>query len=148
MKSEHGRSMTLECVRAALIQLGCHLPAIGIDETYSIDLKSFIELAQNEEAESIVLKRYGREAYRMFRLLSKAGHLIETDKGVLQRLLLWLWSLVALIMESFVAFGHALRGYFRSLWAFVLSDSVGLRRISALVFAMYGSGLSFSSLGR
>lgn len=32
------------------------------------------------QVESIVLKRYGRDAYRMFRLLSKAGQLLETDK--------------------------------------------------------------------
>ncbi|XP_059627496.1 uncharacterized protein LOC132270333 [Cornus florida] len=76
IKSIDGRTMTLELVRVSLVQLGCH----PLDETYSIDLKSIIELAQNEEVESIVLKRYGREAYRMFRLLSKAGHLLETDK--------------------------------------------------------------------
>ncbi|XP_062078637.1 uncharacterized protein LOC133783115 [Humulus lupulus] len=76
MKSEVGRSLTLDRVRASLVQLGCS-PS---DETYSIDLKKIIELAQNEEVESIVLKRYGRDAYRMFRLLSKAGQLLETDK--------------------------------------------------------------------
>lgn len=32
------------------------------------------------QVESIVLKRFGRDAYRMFRLLSKAGRLLETDK--------------------------------------------------------------------
>uniref|UniRef100_A0A251UEE7 Large ribosomal subunit protein eL22 n=3 Tax=Helianthus annuus TaxID=4232 RepID=A0A251UEE7_HELAN len=36
MKTEEGRSLTLERVRAALVQLGCELPTIGIDETYSI----------------------------------------------------------------------------------------------------------------
>ncbi|XP_027103786.1 uncharacterized protein [Coffea arabica] len=46
----------------------------------STDLKSIIDMAQNEEVESIVLKRYGREAYRMFRFLSKSGCLHETDK--------------------------------------------------------------------
>ncbi|PPD89432.1 hypothetical protein GOBAR_DD13635 [Gossypium barbadense] len=44
------------------------------------DFKKIIELAQHEEVESIVLKRYGRDAYRMFRLLSNSGHLLETDK--------------------------------------------------------------------
>ncbi|KAB1210684.1 hypothetical protein CJ030_MR6G009124, partial [Morella rubra] len=44
------------------------------------DLKTIIELVQNDEVESIVLKRYGRDAYRIFRLLSKNGHLVETDK--------------------------------------------------------------------
>ncbi|RVW12727.1 hypothetical protein CK203_111677 [Vitis vinifera] len=57
MKSEAGRSMTLERVRGSLIQLGC-APCV----------------------ESITLKRYGRDAYRIFRLLSKSCRLLETDK--------------------------------------------------------------------
>ncbi|KAI8008829.1 DNA-directed RNA polymerase III subunit RPC3 [Camellia lanceoleosa] len=114
MKSEEGRSMTLERARASLVQLGCHLPEIGIDETYSIDLKSIIELAQNEEVESIVLKRYGREAYRIFRLLSKAGHLVETDKisnttfvakKDTAKILYTLWKDDYLHMEKIVTYG-------------------------------------------
>ncbi|KAL6971944.1 hypothetical protein U1Q18_031627 [Sarracenia purpurea var. burkii] len=137
MKSEHGRSMTLERVRAALVQLGCHLPAIGIDETYSIDLKSIIELAQNEEAESIVLKRYGREAYRMFRLLSKAGHLIETDKisdttfvekKDTAKILFKLWKDDYLHMEKIVAYGSKQSQFLlwkvnkHTLWGHVLDE--------------------------
>ncbi|KAG6660451.1 DNA-directed RNA polymerase III subunit rpc-3 isoform X2 [Carya illinoinensis] len=80
MKSEEGRGMTLDLVRASLVQLGCSPSARGTDESYKIDLKKIIELAQNDEVESIVLKRYGRDAYRMFRLLSKNGRLVETDK--------------------------------------------------------------------
>lgn len=34
------------------------------------------------QVESIVLKRYGRDAYRMFRLLSKASRLLETDNVI------------------------------------------------------------------
>ncbi|KAF3432981.1 hypothetical protein FNV43_RR24083 [Rhamnella rubrinervis] len=79
MKSEAGRTMTLDRVRASLDQLGCP-SSMGIDDSYSIDLKKIIELSQNEEVESIVLNRYGRDGYRVFRLLSKAGHLLETDK--------------------------------------------------------------------
>lgn len=80
MKSEEGRGMTLDRVRASLVQLGCSSSARGTDESYSIDLKKIVELAQNDEVESIVLKRYGRDAYKMFRLLSKTGCLVETDK--------------------------------------------------------------------
>ncbi|XP_059432515.1 uncharacterized protein LOC132165849 isoform X2 [Corylus avellana] len=80
MKSEEGRGMTLDRVRASLAQFGCSPSARGTDESYSIDLKKIVELAQNDELESIVLKRYGRDAYRMFRLLSKTGRLVETDK--------------------------------------------------------------------
>ncbi|KAL0400744.1 UNVERIFIED_CONTAM: hypothetical protein Slati_4104300 [Sesamum latifolium] len=42
--------------------------------------KGIIESAQTEEVESVVLRRYGREAYRIFRLLSKAGRFLESDK--------------------------------------------------------------------
>ncbi|KAM4069035.1 hypothetical protein ACB094_12G058600 [Castanea mollissima] len=49
-------------------------------KTEKSDLKKIIESAQNDEVESIVLKRYGRDAYRIFRLLSKNGRLVETDK--------------------------------------------------------------------
>ncbi|KAL2556066.1 RNA polymerase III subunit RPC82 family protein [Forsythia ovata] len=80
IKKDGGLGMDLERVRASLVQLGCQIPTTGIDETYSIDLKNIIELAQNEEVESVVLKRYGREAYRIFRLLTKSGRLLETDK--------------------------------------------------------------------
>ncbi|KAL0317791.1 UNVERIFIED_CONTAM: hypothetical protein Sangu_2193400 [Sesamum angustifolium] len=44
------------------------------------DIKGIIESAQTEEVESVVLRRYGREAYRIFRLLSKAGRFLESDK--------------------------------------------------------------------
>ncbi|KAK1416390.1 hypothetical protein QVD17_32181 [Tagetes erecta] len=80
MNSEEGRSLTLERVRASLVQLGCELPTIGIDETYSVDLKKIIDQAQAQEVESIVLKKYGREAYRIFRLLSERERFFETDK--------------------------------------------------------------------
>ncbi|XP_030475192.2 uncharacterized protein LOC115692478 isoform X1 [Syzygium oleosum] len=77
MKGEAGRSMTLDHLRASLVMLGCER---GADESYKIDLKNIIEQAQNEEVESVVLERYGRVAYRIFRLLSKANRLLETDK--------------------------------------------------------------------
>ncbi|OAY30367.1 DNA-directed RNA polymerase III subunit rpc-3 [Manihot esculenta] len=81
IKSEKGRNMTFDHVRSALVQLSSPPPFVTvIDESYSIDFKHIIEVAQSEEVESIVLKRFGRDAYRMFRLLSKAGRLLETDK--------------------------------------------------------------------
>ncbi|KAI3458145.1 hypothetical protein Pfo_014808 [Paulownia fortunei] len=66
IKKEGGLGMDFERIRASLDQLGY--------------IKGIIEMAQNEEVESVVLRRYGREAYRVFRLLSKAGRLLETDK--------------------------------------------------------------------
>ncbi|XP_059298824.1 uncharacterized protein LOC132051673 [Lycium ferocissimum] len=80
IKREGGLGMDLGRIRASLGELGCKAPLMEIDETYSVDLKNIIEQARIEEVESIVLKRYGREAYRMFRLLSKNDHLLETDK--------------------------------------------------------------------
>ncbi|XP_039065274.1 uncharacterized protein LOC120210646 [Hibiscus syriacus] len=80
IKSEEGRNITFDRVRASLIQLSCPPFVIAANESYSIDFKKIIELAQNEEVESIVLKRYGKDAYRMFRLLSNSSHLLETDK--------------------------------------------------------------------
>ncbi|PSS32385.1 DNA-directed RNA polymerase III subunit like [Actinidia chinensis var. chinensis] len=133
MKSEDGRIMTLEHVRTALAQLA----AISIDETYSVDLKSIIELAQNEEVESIVLKRYGREAYRMFRLLSKAGHLLETDKisdttfvekKETAKILFKLWKDDYLHMEKIVASAGRQSQFLlwkvnkHSLWGHVLDE--------------------------
>ncbi|KAJ0043366.1 hypothetical protein Pint_17453 [Pistacia integerrima] len=80
IKSEAGRNMTLDHVKASLIQLG-HPPLVKESNgSYSVEFEKIIELAQNDEMESVVLKKYGRDAYRIFRLLSKAGCLLETDK--------------------------------------------------------------------
>ncbi|XP_047333542.1 DNA-directed RNA polymerase III subunit rpc3-like [Impatiens glandulifera] len=112
IKTEEGRSMNVDRVRAALVQLGCQVPMIELDETFSIDLGAIIELAQVEEVESIVLKRYGREAYRMFRLLSKASRPMETekiadstfvDKSETAKILLTLWKDDYLQMETLTA---------------------------------------------
>ncbi|KAF5195877.1 Dna-directed rna polymerase iii subunit rpc3 [Thalictrum thalictroides] len=82
MKTDEGRTMapTQEHVRVALSQLGCHPNSIGTEETYSVDLKNIIEIAQNSEIESLVSKRYGQEACRIFRLLSRKDEPMETDK--------------------------------------------------------------------
>ncbi|KAI9084158.1 hypothetical protein K1719_033829 [Acacia pycnantha] len=77
-KTENGRAMTMERVRSSLVLLGCTQRTF--DGPYSIELNKIIESARDEEVESIVLKRYGTDAYRMFRLLSKTGRLLETDK--------------------------------------------------------------------
>ncbi|KAK6925818.1 RNA polymerase III subunit RPC82-related, helix-turn-helix [Dillenia turbinata] len=80
MKTEEGRTMTLEHVRSSLNQIGCKLDTAGPDQSYSIDLKNIIDTAQRDEVELIVLKRYGKEAFRMFRLLSRTRCLAETNK--------------------------------------------------------------------
>ncbi|KAK4384980.1 hypothetical protein Sango_2622000 [Sesamum angolense] len=60
IKKEGGLGMDFERIRASLEQLGCQCLETGV--------------------ESVVLRRYGREAYRIFRLLSKAGRFLESDK--------------------------------------------------------------------
>ncbi|XP_057802752.1 uncharacterized protein LOC131018028 isoform X1 [Salvia miltiorrhiza] len=79
IKKDGGVGMDLERVQTSLEQLGCQTLSTDI-ESYSVDIKSIVQMAQNEEVESMILKRYGREAYRIFRLVSKAGRLVETDK--------------------------------------------------------------------
>lgn len=76
IKKDGGVGMDLERVNSSLDQLGCQT----LDESYSVDIKSIIQKAQNEEVQSIILKRYGREAYRIFRKLLMADRLVETDK--------------------------------------------------------------------
>ncbi|KAG6747521.1 hypothetical protein POTOM_049926 [Populus tomentosa] len=81
IKSEKGRNMTLDYVISVLVGLSSSPPFVRVvDNSYSIDFKHTIEVAQTDEVESIVYKKYGKDAYRMFRLLSKAGRLLETDK--------------------------------------------------------------------
>ncbi|KAL2335228.1 hypothetical protein Fmac_016441 [Flemingia macrophylla] len=79
MKTDTGRALTIDRIKASLSQLGCSSSSV-VDDLYSIDLKKIIEQARNEDVESIVLKRYGNDAYRMFRLLSKGSSFLDTDK--------------------------------------------------------------------
>ncbi|CAN4101484.1 unnamed protein product [Withania somnifera] len=123
IKREGGLSMDLERIRASLDELGCEAPLMAIDETYSVDLKNIIEQARIEEVESIVLKRYGKEAYRMFRLLSKADRLLETDK-----ILCKLWKDDYLEMKKVIAQGARQSESIlwkinkQSLWGHVLDE--------------------------
>ncbi|KAG8381316.1 hypothetical protein BUALT_Bualt06G0109700 [Buddleja alternifolia] len=80
IKKEGGLGMDFERISVSLEQLECQTLSVGLDETYSIDIKRIIEMAQSEEVESVIWTRYGKEAYRIFRLLSKAGRLLESDK--------------------------------------------------------------------
>ncbi|KAK0597361.1 hypothetical protein LWI29_024534 [Acer saccharum] len=80
IKTEAGRNMTLEHLRASLAELGTPPLVKASDDSYNIEFEKIIELAQIEEVESIVLKRYGQDAYRIFRLLSREGRLMETEK--------------------------------------------------------------------
>ncbi|XP_024039175.1 uncharacterized protein LOC18032691 isoform X3 [Citrus clementina] len=114
IKSEAGRNMTLDHVRASLVQLGELSFVDASSDSYSIDFEKIIEIAQNEEVESVVSKRYGRDAYRIFRLLSKSGRLLETDKisdttfvekKDAPKILYKLWKDGYLLMEKLVVTG-------------------------------------------
>ncbi|TXG70915.1 hypothetical protein EZV62_005850 [Acer yangbiense] len=77
IKTEAGRNMTLEHLRASLAELGTPPSVKASDDSYNIGyLRTFPSL----QMESIVLKRYGQDAYRIFRLLSREGRLMETEK--------------------------------------------------------------------
>ncbi|KAH1230700.1 DNA-directed RNA polymerase III subunit RPC3 [Glycine max] len=108
MKTDTGRTMTVDRIRASLVQLGCS-PSMILEESYSIDLKKIIEPARNEEVESIVLKRYGTDGYRIFRLLAKDCCFHDTDqiaastlveKKEASKLLYKLWKDNYLYMEK------------------------------------------------
>jgi DNA-directed RNA polymerase III subunit RPC3 len=138
IKCEEGRSMTWERVQTSLVQLGCELPTVaGLDETYTIDLLKIIEIAQNHEVESIVMKRFGREAYRIFRLLSANERLLETDKisnttfvekKDAYKILYQLWKDRYLHMEKITTAGVKNTEFLlwkvnkRNLWEHVLDD--------------------------
>ncbi|KNA21067.1 hypothetical protein SOVF_046680 [Spinacia oleracea] len=76
IKREEGLTMNLEHLRCSLEQLDFCSEA---DDVYTINLHEIIKKAQFEEVESIVKKRYGIEAFRMFRSLSN-GRPLDTDK--------------------------------------------------------------------
>lgn len=85
IKTEAGRTMLQERVEACLDQLSAtssYLPAFvnEVNDSYIVDYKSIISVAQKDEIEAVVMRRYGKEAFRMFRYLSQEGRFVETDK--------------------------------------------------------------------
>ncbi|XP_020581932.1 DNA-directed RNA polymerase III subunit RPC3 [Phalaenopsis equestris] len=104
-----GISLTLELVRAILDQLGCRLCTEESETLYTVGLKDIIETCQNDEVESLVFKKYGKEAYRIFRLLIMMGRLVTLDvisdstfleKKEAQKILCKLWRDDYLEMEK------------------------------------------------
>ncbi|KAL5730911.1 hypothetical protein ACHQM5_003694 [Ranunculus cassubicifolius] len=123
MEIEECCSMTLEDIVAVLSQLHCPCVTVEGKESYSIDLKDIIETAQNDEVESLVLKRFGKDAYKMFRLLSLSARAMETnkisddafvEKKEALKLLYHLWKDNYLHMEKVTAHGSAQRQFL--LW--------------------------------
>lgn len=75
-----GRTMTLERIRASLNQMASdsvgYLSRTGeVGGQYAIYLSKILEAAKKSEVEAIVLKRFGRESCRVFRLLAMKGQL-------------------------------------------------------------------------
>ncbi|KAH0463254.1 hypothetical protein IEQ34_007836 [Dendrobium chrysotoxum] len=104
-----GISMTLEHVRTILEQLGCQVCTEETGALYTVGLKDIIENCQNDEVESLVFKKYGKESYRIFRLLIKIGRLVPMDqisdktfleKKEAQKILCKLWKDDYLDMEK------------------------------------------------
>ncbi|XP_019058644.1 PREDICTED: uncharacterized protein LOC104818634 [Tarenaya hassleriana] len=120
IKSEAGRNMTMEHVGDCLDQLcsnSTYLPAFVVEsgDSYVVDFKSIIGVAQKDEIESVVLRRYGKDACRMFRYLSQEGRLVETDKIAdaalsgkkdTPKILLKMWKDEYLHMEKLVVAGR------------------------------------------
>ncbi|KAF3334842.1 DNA-directed RNA polymerase III subunit rpc3 [Carex littledalei] len=75
-----GISMTLDHVRTILDELHCKQSTEKLEAIYSLDLNGTLEACQNDEIEALVKARYGDQGYKIFRLLSTRGQLIETDR--------------------------------------------------------------------
>jgi DNA-directed RNA polymerase III subunit RPC3 len=78
-QKEGGSSMTLDQVTRVLNDLECSSTSTN-SEAFTFDLKKLVETCRNDEIESLVKKKYGQEAYIIFRLLVKRGCPIETDE--------------------------------------------------------------------
>ncbi|XP_074578616.1 uncharacterized protein LOC141835088 isoform X2 [Curcuma longa] len=96
-----GISMTLELVRGILEQLDCSSHTEDCNVYYTIELQRIIESCRNVEVESLILARYGKDAFRIFGLLIGKGSPVETDqisdftlvdKKVTQQVLYNLWK--------------------------------------------------------
>ncbi|XP_078155173.1 uncharacterized protein LOC144551183 [Carex rostrata] len=72
--------MTLDHVRTILDELHCKKSTEKLEAIYSLDLNGTLEACQNDEIEALVKARYGDQGYKIFRLLSMRGQLIETDR--------------------------------------------------------------------
>ncbi|CAA6665735.1 unnamed protein product [Spirodela intermedia] len=79
MKKPGGRLMTMQHVRTCLEELKCKSSTEDTKALYAIDLGEIVEECRSEEVGSLVLQRYGKDAYRMFRLLVKRCRPVETD---------------------------------------------------------------------
>ncbi|CAM0882112.1 unnamed protein product [Alopecurus aequalis] len=78
-QKEGGASMTLDQITRVLEDLEC-TTSTDDPEAFTFDLRKMVEACRNEEIESLVKKKYGQEAFTIFRLLIKYGRPVETDQ--------------------------------------------------------------------
>lgn len=78
-QKEGGTSLTLDQIISVLDDLEC-ISTTKNPEDFTFDLNKLVEACRNEEIESLVKKKYGQEAYTIFRLLLKQGCPVETDE--------------------------------------------------------------------
>ncbi|XP_006644517.3 uncharacterized protein LOC102706699 isoform X1 [Oryza brachyantha] len=78
-QKEGSTSMTLDHITRVLEELNCS-PSSEDPDSFTLDLSRIIEASRNEEIESLVKKKYGQEAFIIFRLLVREGCPVETDK--------------------------------------------------------------------
>lgn len=88
-----GRTMTLERIRASLNQMASdsvgYLSRTEVGGQYAIYSHKILEAARKSEVEAIVLKRFGRESCRVFRLLAMKGQLEQkqiSDQALVGRM--------------------------------------------------------------
>lgn len=78
-QKEGGASMTLDQITRVLEDLEC-TTSTDDPEAFTFDLHKMVAACRNEEMESLVKKKYGQEAFTIFRLLVTQGCPVETDQ--------------------------------------------------------------------
>ena len=78
-QKEGGAAMTFDHITRVLEDLQCTTTSEDPKE-FTFDLRKMVEACTNEEIESLVKKKYGQEAFTIFRLLVTQGCAVETDQ--------------------------------------------------------------------
>ncbi|VAH13920.1 unnamed protein product [Triticum turgidum subsp. durum] len=78
-QKEGGAAMTFDHITRVLEDLRCTTTSEDPKE-FTFDLRKMVEACRNEEIESLVKKKYGQEAFTIFRLLVTQGCAVETDQ--------------------------------------------------------------------
>uniref|UniRef100_M8BD94 DNA-directed RNA polymerase III subunit RPC3 n=1 Tax=Aegilops tauschii TaxID=37682 RepID=M8BD94_AEGTA len=76
-QKEGTAAMTIGDIKPVLLDLQC---TTSDGEEFTFDLRKMVEACRNEEIESLVKKKYGQEAFTIFRLLVTQGCAVETDQ--------------------------------------------------------------------